>query len=78
MSLMNDFNEISSEIEAWFTFFEIFILGFAVCWVIIVLSLRKEKTYKQGQIDALNDKIYYEKQENEDKEIIWVEKQNKI
>ena len=73
MSLLNDFQSIHTELYAWVVFVGIMALGAAIMTLIFAIILRNEKTYKQGQIDAINGKIFYEKIENEDKETIWSE-----
>lgn len=48
----------------------------AVISLMFSISIYGDKRYKQGQIDALNGKIKYERKENENREIIWIEKIN--
>lgn len=41
------------------------------------MSFRSDD-YRRGQIDALNGRIKYQKEENEDGEIIWTEIKRKV
>lgn len=72
MSLLHDFQTCSSEFEAWFYGFVFFVGGIAVS-LFIDQILNRNDNYRQGQIDALNGKIKYEKKENKDGETVWVE-----
>ena len=71
--LLNDFNTATG-FEMYATVLICIMLGFVlgigfVCWM-----EKNEKTYKHGQIDAANGKMNYEKKENDNGELVWVEK----
>ena len=68
LSLMHEVQSIPSEFEVWTA---LILLFSAVLLIGMRIFSLIDKGYKQGQIDALNGKIFYEKTENEDKEIVW-------
>ena len=69
--LLNDFQTV--------TVFEMYAILFCTAFLgamifILLAGVFKwdlNEQYRKGQIDALNGKIKYEKQENEIKEIVW-------
>ena len=71
-SLLNDFNNCQSELMAWLYAAEFIIAGIAV-GLFLMMLLDKDKGYRQGEIDAINGKIKYEKHENDNKETVWRE-----
>lgn len=74
LSLMTDFQNCTSEWQAWVYASSFFICGIIAGLIIATLLTAKESTnegYKQGQIDAINGKIKYELKENEDKSKTW-------
>lgn len=71
MDLLSEFQSMSSQFEAWATLIVLIFGGFVVGYMLGELTTG---SYKQGQIDALNGKIKYEKRENEDGELVWEEK----
>lgn len=52
----------------------VFIVLLIVIYIIFLTIFFYKSGYRQGQIDALNGKVEYEKKENEDGEITWVKK----
>jgi hypothetical protein len=72
MSLLHDFQNCSTNFEAWFYAFVFFVGGY-ITFLFIDLILNKNDNYRQGQIDALNGKIKYKKTVNKDGETVWIE-----
>ena len=71
---MNDFQNCSSQLEAWMFVFELAVL--VAIFVLLILGIFKVDLfdyYRKGQIDALNGKIKFEKKENSEGEIVWHE-----
>ena len=71
--LLNDFHTANG-FEMYVTIFSCIVLGFVLGIAIVLWMGREEKTYRQGQIDAANGKLYYEKKENDNGELVWLEK----
>ena len=72
-SLLQDFQDMTV-FEMYGIIIVLVMLGFVLGFGFTLWINRNEKTYKQGQIDAINGKINYEKKENDDGEMVWVEK----
>ena len=54
------------------------ILIFSIVWIIFIAYVCYKNGYEDGQIDALNGNIKYEKKENNRGEITWWRKSNKF
>jgi hypothetical protein len=72
---MNDFHDVQSEGMAWCIAISLILVGMGIMVIILGIVTCKQKTYEQGQIDAINGKIHYELKRNEDGEEVWVEKE---
>lgn len=73
MSLLGNFQSVSTEaLFDWVTAGTFVLLGFLIA-VLLYVILPGDKGYKQGQIDALNGKVKYKKEKNQDGETVWME-----
>jgi type IV secretory pathway component VirB8 len=76
-SLLKDFQNVSSETEAWIFAIAWIFIGFAIAIIVIVIiiSLPKNRrdTYFHGQIDAIRGIIKWKLERNKDGEEVWTE-----
>jgi len=72
MELMNEFNLISSPIEAWAVLLGLLFCGGLIGFVLQVIISPRD-TYYHGQIDAIRGIIKWKLERNEDGEEVWTE-----
>lgn len=70
--LLEDFHT-ATLLDIYFFMFVLMLLGFASGIFFVWWLERKEKTYKQGQIDAINGEIHYELKKTKYGESRWCE-----
>lgn len=72
-TLMNDFNQIGSEAEAWYYFISITLCGILLGMILFMILSGKRNTYYHGQIDAIRGIIKWKLERNEEGEEVWTE-----
>ena len=76
--MLSAFHQVTTNFEAWSLFGLIVFIGIGLTIILLVIleACGVIKSYKEGQIDAMNGKIKYKKEEQENGEIYWVEMDN--